>query len=65
MELLAEGAAAGVHLATRAIVERTPTPAESSTRPSTTCKKGDTSAQCITPATRQNQQTIAVVLGVV
>lgn len=65
MEQLAEGAVAGMHLATRALVERNPTPAESSTRASSTCKKGDDSPRCITPASRQNQQTLAIVLGVV
>jgi hypothetical protein len=65
IERMVDGAAAGINLATRALVERNPTPAESSDRSASTCKKGDDSPQCITPASRQNQQTLAIVLGVV
>lgn len=65
MEQVVEGAAAGIHLATRALLERNPTPAGSSSDPSTTCEKGNTSPQCVTPAAKQSQQNLAVILGVV
>lgn len=65
MKRAADGAAAGMHLATRAMVERAPTPADSAAESSTTCESGNTSPECITPASRQNQQTLAIVLGVV
>ncbi|KAI5359931.1 hypothetical protein Slin15195_G117910 [Septoria linicola] len=49
--------------ATRVIVQRDST--TSSSRASSTCKKGDDSGTCETPASRQNIQNIAIAMGVV
>lgn len=53
------------HHITRSLVQRTPSDSSSGSSSSSTCKPGDDSAKCQTPASVQSSQNLAIILGVV
>ncbi|KAK4496793.1 hypothetical protein PRZ48_012776 [Zasmidium cellare] len=63
IERAVDSAANGLHQITRTLVERSSSDDNDSS--GSTCKAGDDSPKCVTPASVQNTQTIAIVLGVV
>lgn len=68
LERVVDNAARGLEHVTRTLVQRasdSDSSSSSSTSSSGTCKAGDTSPKCITPAAVQNTQTLAIILGVV
>ncbi|CAK4033357.1 hypothetical protein AC578_8876 [Lecanosticta acicola] len=60
-----DGAAQGVHDITRTLVDRSSSSSDDTSSSSSSCTAGDTSSKCITPASVESSQNLAIILGVV